>query len=359
MKILHLPNNIAGVATALAEAERAHGHESKVITFNEGQFGFRGDEVLVAREASMPELLLRSCIAFVNNRSGYDVYHFNFGSSLLHAPRFGLNLADLPFYDSTAKKVFTFSGCDARQKYPTIERIKKTDANTPCTNADCYGGVCNSGKRDEYRSRAIEKASRHADHFFVLNPDLMHFLPAEISSFCPYVMGDLENLSLKGNPFFEDDEIHIIHAPTDRAAKGTSVILAVVEKLKAAYPGRIRLTLVENMQRTQALELYRSADLMIDQIMIGWYGGIAVEAMKMGVPVACYIEDSDLQFVPEQMAEDLPVIRVDEKNLFQQLEQIVRSREQLMDIGKLSAAYVNKWHDPMKVSQDILEIYAS
>ncbi len=358
MKILHLPDNIGGMAWALAEQERRSGHSSRVLSVRENSFGYHADETVLATDQAAIPSLAQLVRAFLRNRKGFDVYHFSFGSSLLHMPRYGLNLFDLPFYDKAATRIFTFSGCDARQKYPTLERIKTTGANAACLNPTCYGGVCNSGARDKYRRAAIEKAARHADHFFALNPDLMHFLPPEMTSFCPYVIPDLEKIKTRQEPFFTDDKVHFVHAPTDRAAKGTEVICRTMAQLEEKYPDAIRFSLIENLPRSRALELYRTADVMIDQIMIGWYGGVAVEVMKSGIPVACYIEESDLQFVPEEMRRDLPIYRVSEDTLFTQLEKLLLDREQIPEMGAQASAFVDKWHNPERISQHIQSYYS-
>ena len=39
----------------------------------------------------------------------------------------------------------------------------------------------------------------------------------------------------------------------------------------------------------KALKIYEEADIVIDQVLIGWYGGFGVEVMKMGKPLAVYI----------------------------------------------------------------------
>ena len=58
----------------------------------------------------------------------------------------------------------------------------------------------------------------------------------------------------------------------------------------------------------EAMKLYAQADLVIDQLLAGWYGGFAVETMAMGKPVVCYIRAEDLQFVPPAMVAELPLI---------------------------------------------------
>ena len=95
--------------------------------------------------------------------------------------------------------------------------------------------------------------------------------------------------------------ITILHAPTDPAKKGTRFVVDAVARLQRHHP--IRFVQVSNLPHAEALKLYPQADLVIDQLLAGWYGGFAVELMAMGKPVACYIRDEDLQFVPPAMAE--------------------------------------------------------
>ena len=51
----------------------------------------------------------------------------------------------------------------------------------------------------------------------------------------------------------------------------------------------IRYVEVTRLPHAEAMKLYAQADLVIDQLLAGWYGGFAVETMAMGKPVVCYI----------------------------------------------------------------------
>ena len=187
MKVLHLPSNIAGNAFGLAQGERMLGIDAKALSIGESSFRFPSDLIIPAKKKLLNQLYYR-LKTFIDVRRDYDVYHFNFGSSLLHYLNVGLNLADLPFYDKKAVKVVTYQGCDARQKYPTMARIKQKGANggqAACLYNGCYDGICNSGRRDSMRQRAIEKMMRYCQHAFALNPDLLYFLPVEKASFLP------------------------------------------------------------------------------------------------------------------------------------------------------------------------------
>ena len=58
---------------------------------------------------------------FLKVRNKYDVFHFNYGSTLVDFMNYGVHFWDLPFYKG--KKIITYNGCDARQKYPTMNRV--------------------------------------------------------------------------------------------------------------------------------------------------------------------------------------------------------------------------------------------
>lgn len=358
MKVLHLPSNVAGNAFGLAQGERALGLDSKALAFNSTKYNFPSDILIHTKNGLLSHLLNRLKI-FFQVRQSYDVYHFNFGSSLLHYTKMGLNLADLPFYNKSALKIVTYQGCDARQKFPTIQRIqsKSNFSNAACLYGGCYDGICNSGKRDSERKNAIDKMMRYCEHAFALNPDLLHFLPKEKSSFLPYTVPNFNLIQSKSTPFFSTGKIRIIHAPTQRITKGSYFILEAIDKINSEYPGRIEFILIENMPYQKAIEIYRTADLVIDQLLIGWYGGLAVEVMKMGIPVMAYINEDDLEFVLPDMVAEMPIINANTENIYKKLKQIVVDRDFLIDCGDRSKLFVEKWHNPLFVAGITKSIY--
>jgi len=298
--------------------------------------------------------LLKLITAFYTFRSKFDVFHFNFGSSLIHSVRYNLNLIDLPYYPKKSKLFATYNGCDARQKFPSMKRT----VISPCHNQDCYYGQCNSGKRDIKRRRAINKMARYVNHIWALNPDLLYYLPANKSSFLPYSLSLKE---IRYTPSKFDKKLKILHAPTNRSAKGSEIILSALAKIKAKYKNQIEVIIVENVPHKQALQLYHTADLVIDQILIGWYGGFAVEMMAMGKPVIARIAKEDLHFIPPQMAADVQeaIINADPENIYDVLERCVEDKQFLMEKVQIAQEYVRKWHDPLYVARLTKEKYES
>lgn len=350
MKVLHLPTSVGGMGWALAEAERANGLDSHVLVLYQNEYSYPADIDLHLERRGTVGRIAGHAATFVRYRSGFDAYHFNFGSSLLHFLGRGLPLLDLPFYDARARKVFTFNGCDARQKFPTMARNEAAGNRTAaCFVPDCYGGMCNSGTLDRNRRAAIDKAARYADHFFAVNPDLLYFLPREKTTFLPYAV--TRRPAPPREEFFADDAVHIVHAPTQRAAKGTPDILRALDELQREFGSRVRVTLVERKPQADAEAIYRSADLVIDQVLIGWYGAAAVEAMYAGVPVACYINDDHLALVPEAMARDLPILRVTPATLLAELRRFIHDRDLARDLSERGRRFARTWHDPHRLAQ--------
>lgn len=353
MRVLHLPTLAAGMAWGLAQGERRLGLDSRVLTTQEHFLNFPYDISLRWEKKGAIGRFLSSLRAFLKYRNKFDVFHFNYGSTLIDFRTYGIFHWDLPLYPKDKKIIFTYNGCDARQKYKTIKRVDIAS----CHEKDCYGGICNDEGRDRMRQKRIHRVSKYAHHIFAVNPDLLYFLPENLSSFLPYSIAswyDIQTL-----PYKIDRKIRIVHSPTNRAAKGSGYIIQALENLKKRYT--IEVTLVENIPHQKALEDCKEGDLIIDQVLAGWYGGFAVEAMRMGKPVGVFIREEDLKFIPKEMAEDLKeaVINLHPHHIEDILMEYLENPQRLYQKSRAGLDYVHKWHDPMHVATMTKEVYES
>jgi glycosyltransferase involved in cell wall biosynthesis len=197
--------------------------------------------------------------------------------------------------------------------------------------------------------------SRYFDGVFALNPDIIRSIPR--ARFLPYSNVDLDDWQPPaGFDWYHDGPVKILHAPTNREIKGTDTIIKAVESLKAEGQN-VELVMVENIPHKQVRQLYESADLLVDQILVGWYGGLAVELMALGKPVVAYIRQEDLQFIPKEMEEDLPVISADSATLTNVLRELIQDAEMRRKTGQQSRAFVEKWHHPKVVSKMTADAY--
>jgi glycosyltransferase involved in cell wall biosynthesis len=97
---------------------------------------------------------------------------------------------------------------------------------------------------------------------------------------------------------------------------------------------------------------------LVDQLLAGWYGGLAVELMALGKPVISYIRQNDLTFIPDQMRQALPIINATPQTIYAVLKEwLTVRRGELPRYGEISRAYVERWHDPRRIAQRLKEEY--
>lgn len=360
MKILHLPTTTGGNAWGLSQAERALGYHSDVLIADKNPLKYQADIIiknnLFHNNKYIDKFFLevKKIISFFQIRNKYDIYHFNFGSSLLSYPLPSLYLLDLPYYNRRAKIIVTYNGCDARQKYATLKRTQYA----ACANNNCYNGICNDIKVEQARAQKISIFDKYANHIYSVNPDLLYFLP-ERAKFVPYTIANWTNTT---PPSYQPrKKLKIVHSPTNRECKGSDHIIQAIQILNKKYSNYIDFTLVENMPYEKAQEVYRQADLVIDQLLIGYYGAFTVEVMKMGKPVMVYINEKDLKFLPTDMQDDCldTIINVNAYNIIDKLANIIENPEQLTTYSEKSLTYANKWHNPEQIAKQVITDYES
>ena len=343
MRIIHFPTPIAGRSWQLAQGEKKLGLDSVVFYKNTNWLDYPCD-ICLGWCGSKFKYEVRKLETAYKFSKEYDVFHLNFGSSLVDFPKLHLDYLDLMLYRN--KKIcVTYNGCDVRQKY---ERIKQTKLSA-CHYDDCYNGICMDRKVEEQKARRIRKLYKKNVTMFAVNPDLLNFLPEE-AVFLPYALDEAGIIRKK--EYKIGSRIKIIHAPTQRACKGTDEIIQAVEKINQLYPNTIEFKLIEKVKHEDALKLYQEADLVIDQIRVGWYGSFAMETMCMGIPVIAYVNEEDLHFIPEQMAKDCleTVINANVENIFSVLENIVNNPCILEQRHIAAMEYVHNWHAAEKVA---------
>jgi glycosyltransferase involved in cell wall biosynthesis len=190
-----------------------------------------------------------------------------------------------------------------------------------------------------------------ADKIFYLNPELGYYLPK--SEFLPYASVEISDIGVA--PPSTTGTVRIVHAPTADKIKGTPAILAALESLKGKYD--FEVILVRKMAHDEALQVYRSADLVIDQALAGWYGGFAVEAMAMGKPVLCYLREEDFPNVPKAMIADLPIHNIRPGRIAKDIAEALDRRAEWPEWSKKARSFVEKWHNPSTIAASMMRIY--
>ena len=308
LRVTLCPVNTAGVPWTNAQALRRRGVDAQVVVFERYKLHPEADWSLGAPSSS-PLLgrQARQWAAFARLLRRTDVFHFHFGLTLVPQS------LQFPILRAARKKsVMHYLGTDIRGKRP-----------------------------DELAS------GRKADAQVVGSYDAIRWVPgAEVIP--PGV--DLSRIAAappsdRGRPL-------IVHAPSSRRRKGTEHVLAAVEGLDAD------LELVEGLHHDEALERYRAADIVVDQLNAGWYGLFAIEAMALGKPVVTFLRDEAVRRTEEALGMRVPIVSATAETLREALRPLVADGDRRRELGAASRAYVERVHDIERVADRLLDLYA-
>lgn len=370
IRVLHCPWNIGGHPQCLAEMERELGAQSVSVVFRPGGYRYQSDRILFAERDTFLRRQLKIWDLVRSAARDFDVIHYNFGQCLVfYAPGmrrmwpphkaartlvgrsyFGLfEFSDAAFLKRAGKGiVVTYQGDDARQGDYCRAHHEITFARE--VDPGYFTGASDGRKR-----RRIARFARYADRVYALNPDLLSVLPN--AEFAPYGHVDPR----RWEPVYPEPRARprVLHAPSHRGVKGTRFILDAVERLRQeGVP--FEFELIENLPHAVAQRRYAEADLVVDQLLAGWYGGFAVEAMALGKPVVAYLREGDLHVLPRDMRAELPVIDATPATVYGVLKEwLTVRRSALPERGRAGRAYVERWHDARAIAERLIADYTA
>lgn len=310
--VLHI-GNPAGVASIIAEKQRELGMESTVVVFNESTYEFGADcnldvrpdwKILPGKFIDSIELFNK--MRFIQNMvSSFDVIHFHY-RSVISVPAFFIPFGfDLPLWKAQGKHiVMHFHGSDIRWK----------------------------GVPWFYR--------KFSDAILVSTPDLLDWAP-NTATWVPVPI----NTSSIDPHYPEPDSskpLKIVHAPTDRKIKGTKYVTDAISTLKSRGHN-IDFQIVENTPHSEAMEIYKTADIIIDWVNpdYGIYGMFGKETMALGKPVIASLSPSVRTHLPENN----PIIHANPRDISNRVENLINNQNKLKTYGKKGREYVKNTYD--------------
>jgi glycosyltransferase involved in cell wall biosynthesis len=175
-----------------------------------------------------------------------------------------------------------------------------------------------------------------ADKIFVSTPDLLKWTRGDAVWLPNPINLDLPELQ----PVEKEDSpiITIVHAPSDRYIKGTKYLQLAVQSLQLeGYP--VRLKIIENQSHEVALKAMQQADIVVDQLLSGYYSMVTIEAWALGKPVICYI-DFLLPYISEA-----PVCSADIANIKDAIRELIKYPETRKMWAEKGREYVKRVHD--------------
>lgn len=237
-----------------------------------------------------------------------DVFHFYFGLTLV--PK----RLQFPILDMYGKKsVFHYLGSDIRGKTP---------------------------KELSYGKRATAE--------IVGSYDAIRWVPE-----AHVVPNGLDLSKYEPDKPLQHNTVRVVHAPTSRQKKGTEWIVQACSSLP------VELDVVENTRHDHAVERYKQADIVVDQLNAGWYGVFACECMALGKPVLTYLHEEAVRRTEEAFGVELPLVPTSRETLADDLRPLIESPELRAEIGARSRAYMERVHDADAIADRLIGIYES
>jgi len=197
-------------------------------------------------------------------------------------------------------------------------------------------------------SKKIDLWTRYADHV-IGGCDwvdyLYHWDSLCLAHFC-LDADTVIDVNANAIPQKDSESLIIFHAPNHMSIKGTSHLMRAVEELRnEGY--KLELILKQKVSNKDIIFEISKSDIVVDQLVIGWYGMFALEAMAQGKPVICYIrEDLENLYIASGLLEknELPIIKSSLLDIKETLKQIMHKVVNLEAVGKKSKSFVRRHH---------------
>jgi glycosyltransferase involved in cell wall biosynthesis len=267
-----------------------------------------------------------------------DRLHFYCDRGLIPSAKpFAVNFAELYVYRLLGIQVLFWTyGADVRSR----EATRALGEPNCCTECVLVGRACFCDERA--RVKKVERLQKYSNAMFSMG-DMTEYTPGSRNDlfFWPIDLHGKDAATYA--PVYPEvtkaGPLRIVHASNHRMFKGTHFLIDAVEDLKAdGVP--IELVLVEKVPNEKALEIYRTADVIFDQCLIGFHGYFALEGMAMGKPVMCFIRKPQAYLLHP---EECPIIRTSVDTLREDIRKLAADREQLREIGIRSRRYIETY----------------
>jgi hypothetical protein len=282
----------------------------------------------------------------------FDRFHFYCDRGILVSPEpFTFNWDELELLKKLKKEVFCWAyGADVRSRERT-ESLGQYNCCMECPQPGSFC-ICNKETADKY----AERIRNNTTAVFSMG-DMIHYTPNSINNVFYWPVELEVEKGVKYKPYIPRADstaaLRVVHAPNNRAYKGTRFLMSAVEKLQGEGVS-IELQLIEKLSNEEALKLYQQADVLFDQCLIGFHGYTAQEGMALGKPVICYIRDPERYLLD---SEACPILSANPEQLEDTLRDLANDRMRVHQLGAAGRRYIEQRHTPIHFAARLHQAY--
>jgi hypothetical protein len=352
MKVLLLGMNYASTINSTIIGLKQQGIEAESISFEIYRSQYNNfseiDCVFENGKKKFSKLeFLKSILKLINKIKTSDVVHVY--SDFKTPSRFHKQIEYFLFkvIGKNKKKFITFVGSEVR--IPEIENTSNPFFKSAYDNPNYeYKDI-----ESETQSKKIQKRFNKLGFKLICPPDIIKFIDINLYHKNHIVLHPAIVSKNSLNKSEINQLIHFVHAPSAPIAKGTEYILKTVEKLKENN-FKFKFSLLSGLSNEEYLEELSNSDIYIDQLIWGWYGVAAIQALGMKKPVIAYLDESLLDYTPNN-----PIINSTIDNLYEIMSELILNPEKVNILKNESEQFYLNNHHPKSVANNLYSIYNS
>lgn len=287
---------------------------------------------------------------FLKRAPTNDVFVFTAGSSFYGNLVFKKQLRrlayiDLPILQKLGHQVGIISnGSDLRSYKRLREEMAEAGLASHVKYFDeIYDEIIESKHIDESITKIRgSKTEQYSDVVFA-RPTSAQFLDEYELFWVPIDVDDIDcSVGRSTEPL-------IIHAPTDRATKGTKYVEEAIKRLEnEGYS--FRFELVTGLPNDEFRRKLTESDIVVDQLILPGYGLLALESMASGNAVLGSAVP-DFNGYPK----DCPLVTTTPDTVYENLRYLLENPDKRQALAERGRCYIKEHHDYLEVSKGILD----
>lgn len=163
---------------------------------------------------------------------------------------------------------------------------------------------------------------------------------------------------LKNESNFNDrNKIRIFHSSNHKELKGSNLINSTIQQLiKEGFP--IEYLLLFQTSHDEVIDGIKWSDIVIDNIVMGWYGYISIESLALGKPVGVFLRKDlvNLHNFENNLfnIDDSPFIDIEPTNLRNLLIDLIDNRDLIETKTSLVKSFYQRFYSLEALSEKLL-----
>ncbi len=248
------------------------------------------------------------------------------------------------------KILYLATGC---HDYESKERFQKFDEGKVCGNCGSFNNC-----RDSLNLSNFKRIKRYSDfnigsgyiNSTKFNMTHIKFKSINLVQWKPGISIPDEYQLPKSN------RIKILHSAfltqsnrdwQGRNIKGSGYVKDAIEKLigEGYECEHIYISGIPS----NAMRYYQAqADIVVDQLIYGWWGSTTVEALALGKPVICYLRNEWKQNFFNTLPEydELPIAEANPTSIYTVLKDLLDNQQKREELGQAARKFAEKHFDP-------------